>query len=489
MTDAPLLALAVAVPWALGVVIAALLDWRVPRAPGRIAMTLGSGWPLGALALTLILRALDTLAIGVDRTAVVTVAAVAVALVIAAMWRYAGRVRAAAVALASAAAGRTQGGWARVVWLVLLAWIALHFVLLLAEVLQRPLYPWEAWTRWAPYAKVLYAIHAIPRFVDADTWMRAGTGVWFDAAPHAPATVGLLQAWTALLLGRFDDAAMNVPWVATLAALGLVIHAGLRRGGIAPVVALAATAFVIALPLPDTHVALAGYPDLFAAVAFAAGVCALCDFVATRTRAALLRCGLLALVIPAFHPAGAPLTLALALGIAVALLGRRAVMALGPLVGILVLVVIALARTTVPVAGHALHLEYRPDFGALAEATFLLGSFGLLWYAVIGALLLGRRIVTGAPWQPLAVVLATAAVWVALLALFPSLRTAGGLVFTVERALLMLGPAAAIIAARVLADWVRAGPATLATDPVATAAADAGPPVAAAEPTAASPPA
>ena len=39
--------------------------------------------------------------------------------------------------------------WQNVMWIAVIAWLAVHFVLMAAEVAWRPLYPWDAWVQWA----------------------------------------------------------------------------------------------------------------------------------------------------------------------------------------------------------------------------------------------------------------------------------------------------------------------------------------------------
>ena len=89
------------------------------------------------------------------------------------------------------------------------AWLALRFVLLLVEATLRPLYPWDAWTQWATKARVWYALKSMAPFVGASEWLAAPTGsLYFDAAPHYPATVPLTQVWSAIAprpLGRRAD--------------------------------------------------------------------------------------------------------------------------------------------------------------------------------------------------------------------------------------------------------------------------------------------
>ena len=147
-------------------------------------------------------------------------------------------------------------------WLALFAWLALRLLLLLMEVVQRPLYPWDAWTQWSTKARVFYELRTIVPFVGASQWFASSGGVYFDAAPHYPATVPLTQVWSATLLGAWNDSLINLPWWLTAVAFGLTLYGFLRLQRMSTLFALTGAWLALSLPMFDTHVALAGYADL-----------------------------------------------------------------------------------------------------------------------------------------------------------------------------------------------------------------------------------
>ncbi len=122
--------------------------------------------------------------------------------------------------------------WQRLVWIGLLGWLALRFLLLAADVAWQPLYPWDAWVQWATKARVWYELGRIAPFVRAEQWFASPGGAYFDAAPNYPATVPLLQVWSCIALGRWDDSAMNWPWLLLLIALTCAVYGALRGEGV-----------------------------------------------------------------------------------------------------------------------------------------------------------------------------------------------------------------------------------------------------------------
>ena len=456
MSDVALLFVAVAVPWALG----SMLVCRVHPAErsGDAALVLGTGWLIGVVTITLLLRALGAGGLAIDRIMVVSVAAVIVVGAVAMAYRAPDVLTWLRRAGTTLMAGSSTT-WARVAWFVLLAALALRLVLVCSELLLRPLFPWEAWTRFAPYAKVLVGINALPRFVDGTEWLRAAGNAWFDGEPRTSATIGLLQAWTTLFLGRFDDAGMNLPWCATLAALGLVGYGALRASGATPLAALAFGTLLVSIPLVDVHAALAGYPDLFIATIFGAGVSLLQPPRIRPARGRLILLVALTAALPYFHQPAWPLAFALLAGMATAVAGRysRAALTVAA-AGSLVLLFI-LARSTIEIGGRALHIDYRPAFGSLMDNLFLFGSWNVLWYAIVAILIAARHVAASPAWRPPVVTLAVAAAWVAVLTAFPAARELFGGVVTVERLLLMVAPSFAIVAGGLLVTWLREGPA------------------------------
>src|SRR6185437_4509011 len=171
----------------------------------------------------------------------------------------------------------------RVLWFALLGWLALRFGLLLIEVLRRPLYPWDAWTQWATKARVWYDLRTIVPFGGESAWLAAPVGsVYYDTAPNYPGTVPLTQTWSATLLGRWDDALVNLPWWLGGVAFGLALYGCLRQLRFGALAALVGTWLVLSLPILDTHVALAGYADLAMASYLTLAALSWLRFVETR---------------------------------------------------------------------------------------------------------------------------------------------------------------------------------------------------------------
>ncbi|HEX6831976.1 MAG TPA: hypothetical protein VF132_00470, partial [Rudaea sp.] len=139
----------------------------------------------------------------------------------------------------------------------------------LREILLRPTYPWDAWGAWAVKPKAWFLLgHYVP-FVDVVRWVRNVPKEWYTtSAWDYPSTLAWLQVWFASAAGGWIEPAVNLPWLAIWLAL-LAAHYGQWRAlGLSR---LRAGAFVYALgslPLLDTHVALAGYADLWVATLF-----------------------------------------------------------------------------------------------------------------------------------------------------------------------------------------------------------------------------
>ena len=167
--------------------------------------------------------------------------------------------REAAIELFAAPGLAPTARWA---WRLLLAWLAVRFILLGIEVVSRPLYPWDAWTQWATKARVWYELGYLAPFARVSGWLAANGAAYFDAAPEYPPTMPLLQVWSCLALGRWDDVLMNWPWWQIGVALTLAVYGGLRSLGVAALAALVGAFLVASLPLANAHVALAGYADL-----------------------------------------------------------------------------------------------------------------------------------------------------------------------------------------------------------------------------------
>src|SRR5437867_5435046 len=181
--------------WALGVALIAALYGRSTSfdEAGEIAFVAGCGWFVGQFLLTLWMRLLAAVHVPFG---IATIGAPLAALIALATWFSWQWHRAIAAPRARAAwhalVGETLGKEQRLLWFGVLGWLALRFALLLIEVVRRPLYPWDAWTQWATKARVWSELKTIAPFVAGPEWLGTpAAGVYFDAAPHYPATVPL----------------------------------------------------------------------------------------------------------------------------------------------------------------------------------------------------------------------------------------------------------------------------------------------------------
>lgn len=445
--DALGLLFALLLPYAIGdaLLAACVRDGRAWREPGMFPWLAGAAWIVGSFLLTLIMRAVA--AAGVPFS-VASIGVPGVAIVAAAgylAWRRSGDGWRGAIGLAcDDFAARDLGRAARVGWFALLAWIALRAAMLLVEVAERPIYPWDAWSAWATKAKVYFAERTIVPFGDAAQWMAAAPGTWYDAAPAQPATLPLLQTWIATAMGHFDDARVTLPWWLWFVALMLVAYGETRRRGIGRLPSLAAAWFAGSLPLMGTQVALAGYADLPTAAAFTLG--ALAGLRAVRTRAAVdVLAATLAFAAAASMKTSGWAWIVVALpGLAAAALGSPWTRRIAIAIPVAAAAVIGVAARFTDLAIGPVSLAFDPVFSTLGADGVLLANWHLLALGVAGTVVFARRRLLDASLAPLTLVVIAGAVWIALLGAFPWLRAWGADTLGINRAVLVLAPVASV---------------------------------------------
>ncbi len=362
-----------------------------PLRPAEIGWPtlLGYGYLSGALATTLLMRLLDLVGIRLGFIAIalslVCVTAVGFALghrtwptpgisQFGRDWR----------------SFNTQPKWHKIAYAFLLALIVVRFGGLALELVWRPLFPWDAWSQWATKARVWYEFGHLVPFVAGDVWLSGKLpGAYTDLAPHYPPAIPLLQVWMSYCLGRWDDALMNLPWLACAIALGLAFYGQLRRWEVSPVIAMMFTYFLLSLPMLDTHVALAGYADLFMAAFY--GLAAMAFFHWSKTRsvwqgivAILFGLGCIFIKQP-----GLVWLLTFVPAVLVVLMPRRGVMMvtiLG-LAGLLGLVMLA-QMGTMTLFSYNVSLQYASAWLPLWQNLFILDNWHLLWYFLFAAMAL-----------------------------------------------------------------------------------------------------
>ncbi len=497
MGDFLALGLGHALVWALGVAIVLLPpQWRTRaggtgtggtgtggtgaggteaggRREGELAWNLGAGWFVGAFVLTLVMRAESGLGVAFARAAIGVPLLLAL-LAIVAMSFFAGagagstlaRTRAALRDATRTAVGADLPGVARGLWLALLAWLGLRFALLLVEVSTRPLYAWDTWMQWATKARVWFELRTLVPFAPFDVWLPANGAVYFDAAPHYPATVPLWQVWSALLIGRWDDSLTNLAWWCTALALCLAVYGFLRGAGGSRLFALVGAWLVGSLPMLNVHVALAGYADL--PIAAYLTVAALAGWRWTRDRRTgdLLLLLICLAALPTIKNPGKAWLVLLLPGLAVGLWPRWGLRVALGLVAAGVLALLVLVQTSPVILGYRIQYDGSFPWQALVDAYFLYANWHLLWFAVIAVAILGWRSLREPGIASFTVTLGLGLLFLLFGFAFTNAAAWVEDQSTVNRATLHLAPLAVVCMLLVYRDWSqRQRPATAVAAP------------------------
>src|SRR5690606_35915618 len=82
-------------------------------------------------------------------------------------------------------------------------------------------------------------------------------------------------------LERWDDSLINLPWLLCAGALGLAFYGQLRYWRLTPLASLLGTYLLLSIPLLNTHIALAGYGDLWLATTYSLAGMALLPWLRT----------------------------------------------------------------------------------------------------------------------------------------------------------------------------------------------------------------
>lgn len=354
-----------------------------------------------------------------------------------------------------------QASWHhRSVLAIVIMLIGVHVVLVTLDLISNPVFPWDATSAWATKARVWYALGEWVPFVEKDLWLAdSKLASYTDHMPNYPIFTPLLQLWTALLLGSWDPSLVNLPWLLCFLCLLSLFYGGARMAGADVVHGAVFTFFLASLPLLNTHVAFAGYADLFMGAYWLAAVQALFWWYRFPSRASLACVLLFAAICPLVKNEGLFWAAALVPGVLMAALSRGrayALLALGAGVAGALLWVFP---RDLEVAGHSLSqlgLAFRAEaFMPILTSLFNLSSWHLLFSAFLLALVLWSRLERGNrnSLEPLLVVLLCAYGLFFVLFLFTGY--AGGAVrFTaVSRITIALVPATLFWTMLVFSAW------------------------------------
>ncbi len=388
--------MALLLPWMAG---AALLGAFLPAA--RLTILLGQGFMVGQVLVVLVLLAVHALGLGVSflpGAVALTVVAFASAVT---WWARTNRVM-------PSWPGRSAG-W-HLLWLIPLTWFLFERGTVLAgELALRPLYAWDAWMNWAPKAVVWFNHATLTPFVSPADWLQAAPGEpvytlgnW--RAAEYPPGVPLILLWMMLGAGSADHTLIYLPWFLLPVSLALALWGHLRNRSAAPWLAALAVYAWLSQPLPGIHAALAGYADLWLAVAFCLGAMALDEWQSTGCVRYAALALVMALACSLFKIPG--------LAMAGILLVAAVILVARPSIRVLATATIIVAACLVAglIAGMwpglwvqgdtptelglpgtlpTLRIEPSPLLPYLWESLFVQANWHLLWLLVLGSLGLG----------------------------------------------------------------------------------------------------
>lgn len=397
-------ALSIAIPWIAGTLAVAAL-WRGrPERSG--AMAVGYGGLLGFLATVLVMRAASIVG---WRWSFASIAGALI--VLACVAGYAAR----PVALLRSARPRAvanlaaMSASARAVFWLFAALVAVNVLCLGACVARGLIEPYDALAHWADKARVWYEYGRLIPFVNAAEWRSfADMQHYWDPNPNHPAAAPLLQVWTVLGAGTWDESLMNAPWLAAFVALGFAFYAQVRRLGATPADAMVCTYLLLSLPFLQINVAVAGMADLFVGLAY--GLAAMSLWYWTRTRrwqdAALALIAALFCALAKVEGIVWAATLAPAVAVA---LNRRiglALCAAGAVAGILFL---AFWPGEIAILGYTVMRNAAPVWLPTFEHMFVMDNWHLLWYAAVAVVAWNARLLFRERLAPMTVTIGAAA--------------------------------------------------------------------------------
>jgi hypothetical protein len=144
--------------------------------------------------------------------------------------------------------------------------MAIHLLFIVTEIFTQPVYTWDAWLVWVYRAKAWYLSGGITHVVNSTTWATTtSTNTYTIDAFTYPMFPSVIPYWAALSLGRWSETLVNLPALFAGLAIGMALYGQCREYGLSITASLIALYLLFSIPLFGTHLALAGYADIWMA--------------------------------------------------------------------------------------------------------------------------------------------------------------------------------------------------------------------------------
>lgn len=268
---------AIFLPWLSGTVALCLLCSFLSERI-RWATVLGYGYLLGMVIVTLLMRILP-----LSATLICTFLVILCICNITLLWRNSAFDK--SIFKLNSQPGKPRFSWSNIATTLLFAVITFHLYLITINLSIKPLFAWDAWATWSVKARTWFELKQMVTFVNQATWLESkDNSLYVLDAWHYPDTVPLIQTWVALMINRWDDSLVNLPWLFCLVAMGSGFYGQLKQLNIPPIFKTIGLYLIISLPLINTHAALAGYADIWLSAAYTFTMMALVQFLVTHSK-------------------------------------------------------------------------------------------------------------------------------------------------------------------------------------------------------------
>ena len=149
---------------------------------------------------------------------------------------------------------------------ILMILMLVHLAFIAVEIFTQPVYPWDAWLAWVYRAKAWFMAGNMAAVVSTADWATAtSANIYTIDAWRYPLFPSVIPYWAALSLGSWSETLVNLPALFAGLALGMAVYGQCREHGLNVTASLITCYLLYSIPLLGTHLALAGYADIWMA--------------------------------------------------------------------------------------------------------------------------------------------------------------------------------------------------------------------------------
>ncbi len=263
MTPIAFFLFALLIPWVMGF---AIIKPFLKQRYGYQAFAIGAGYVLGWFVTTLILRVYDYFQRPFELYEIVAIECIiAIPLLF---------LKARQCSIEELRLEKAPSNLSYFLAITIVVLLLYRFGLTAVDLLSKPVFPWDGWSSWSAKAKIFFYYKSIPSLSDVLTFWQFTdeTMVSANGARH-PYFISLIQTYTALCWGDWDDNIVNLPWWGLGLATVFVVYGSLRYLGIKMLPAILASYAAVSMPIWDIHISLGSYADIWVGASLFCSLC------------------------------------------------------------------------------------------------------------------------------------------------------------------------------------------------------------------------